>query len=95
MSKILSFNVTYDSGADVLYITKRRDVAVRGVEDENGIVWRFDQLGEVLSATIMDFKESWEAKQPELASELSRGFHIPALQAETVISYALGEGRTH
>jgi uncharacterized protein YuzE len=95
MSKILSFNVTYDAGADVLYITRRRDVAVRGIEDENGIVWRYDLVGEVLSATVMDFREIWETKQHELAGELSRGFHIPDNQAEVVISYALNEGRAH
>jgi uncharacterized protein YuzE len=94
MRKILSFSVTYDEDADVLYITKCHDAAARGVEDENGIVWRYDRAGEVLSATIMDFRELWRARYEELAEELSRGLHIPTPQARTVLSH-VKEGRGH
>jgi uncharacterized protein YuzE len=87
MSKILSFNVTYDADADVLYISKQHDVAERGVEDENGIVWRYARGGEVLSATILDFRDFWDARYRELAKELARGFHIPAPQAERVLRH--------
>lgn len=89
MSKILSFNLTYDPGADVLYITKRKETAVKGIEDEYGIVWRYSEEGDIISATILDFRELWEHNQLRLANELSRGFGIPNRQAETVIQYAL------
>jgi uncharacterized protein YuzE len=82
------FKVTYDADADVLYVTKRRDVAARGVEDENGIVWRYDQSGDVLSATVLDFMELWCSRSHELALELSRGLHIPGREAEMAVSRA-------
>jgi hypothetical protein len=31
---------TYDADSDVLYLTSSSAIATRGVEDENGFVWR-------------------------------------------------------
>jgi uncharacterized protein YuzE len=90
MSKIESFNVTYDSGSDVLYISCRRDVAARGVEDKYGIVWRYDQTGALIGATIMDFVDFWGSQQSLLADQISSHFHIPPPQAAVVIEHAMG-----
>jgi len=50
-----SFRVSYDESADVLYVTSAHWRSVYGVEDHNGIVWRFDADGTLVGVTIMDF----------------------------------------
>ena len=90
MSKVSSFNVTYDRDSDVLYISTRREAAARGVEDSYGIVWRYDREGELIGATVVDFYDNWFNKQSQLADELSRRFHIPTPQAKVVLDHAFG-----
>lgn len=91
MSKI-RFNVTYDADSDVLYISRRRESATRGVEDQHGIVWRYGRDGNLIGATILDFHEFWAGRGDELAAELSRHFDIPIPQARVVIDHALEQG---
>ena len=50
-----SFRVSYDESADVLYVTSGDRRSTHGVEDHNGIVWRFDADGTLVGVTIMDF----------------------------------------
>lgn len=88
MSSVSSFSVVYDADSDVLYISKRRQPAVRGVEDRNGIVWRYDRDGELIGATVVDFYDRWFEQQPLLAAELSRRFDIPTPQARVVLDHA-------
>ena len=35
-----TIQTTYDADGDVLYLTSSSAIATRGVEDENGFVWR-------------------------------------------------------
>lgn len=88
MSRISSFQVSYDKIADVLYISKRIEPASRGLEDEFGIVWRYGRDGELISATVMDFHDLWSGKKSELADALSGNFHISHPQAEVVVEHA-------
>jgi hypothetical protein len=90
MSKVGSLNVVYDRGSDVLYISTRREAAVRGVEDKNGIVWRYDRQGELIGATVLDFHNRGFDQTPRLAGELSRNFRIPEPQAMVVVEDAIG-----
>lgn len=89
MTDMPSFNVTYDKGSDVLYISARKAPAHRGIEDAQGIVWRYDSDGELIGITVVDFYDRWYSHQPELARKISEGFHIPERQAETVITHAM------
>jgi hypothetical protein len=84
-----SFNVVYDRGSDVLYISRRRDSAARGIEDKYGIVWRYDVRGNLIGATVVDFHDRWLDQQTLLADELSRRFEIPSPQAQVVLNHAL------
>lgn len=84
-----SFNVAYDRDSDVLYITARKAPAHRGIEDAQGIVWRYDREGELIGVTIVDFYDRWHLQRPELARKLSSGFHIPERQAEIVLDRAI------
>ena len=89
MNDIKSFQVSYDTIADVLYITVRKEPAASGVEDCHGIVWRYDSNGELIGATVVDFYDEWYSKQVELTQEISRHFHIPAPQAKIIVEKAM------
>lgn len=88
MSKARAFEVTYDAEADVMYITQQAKAAVRGAEDEFGIVWRLDEQGQIFGATVVDFADRWIGEQSRLAVRLSEGFGISTLQASGLVSRA-------
>ena len=88
MAQISSFRVEYDRDQDVLYIISRHVPAARGIEDASGIVWRYDNTGELIGATVVDFYDRWFTHQSQLAEELSRHFAIPPSQARVVVEYA-------
>ena len=89
MNDLPSFNVAYDVGSDVLYITARKASAHHGVEDAQGVVWRYDREGELIGVTIVDFYDRWYLHRPELAKKLSNGFHIPEPQMTKVLNLAV------
>lgn len=89
MANINPFYVVYDAGSDVLYISRRREPATRGVEDPHGIVWRYGGDGELIGATVLDFNDYWSDRRPALAEELSRHFHVSAPQAMGAVERAI------
>lgn len=91
MTNIKSFNVMYDSTADVLYISTRNEAATKGIEDQYGIVWRYAKDGELIGATVLDFQESWSNKQSDLARQISANFEIPKHRADIVIEHAFDD----
>jgi hypothetical protein len=91
MAKSVSFNVSYDARADVLYITARREEGSRGIEDIHGIVWRYGRDGDLIGATVVDFVDLWADKPDTLAAELASHFDIPEPQALNVVQHALDD----
>jgi uncharacterized protein YuzE len=89
MPRIGPFNVAYDHDSDVLYVSIRREAAMRGVEDKFGTVWRYDKDGELLGVTIVDFREVWADRGVALAEEISQGFKVPVGSAMAVIVQTL------
>jgi uncharacterized protein YuzE len=89
MTDMPSFNVVYDRNSDVLYISSRKEPAQRGIEDSQGIVWRYDGGGELIGITVVDFYDRWYSHRPELARKISQGFDIPESAAMTVIDHAI------
>jgi hypothetical protein len=89
MAKSTSFNVAYDAASDVLYITARREPAARASEDQFGIVWRYGPAGDLLGATVMDFRDLWAQHPEDLAAKLATRFDIPTAQALNVVEHAL------
>jgi uncharacterized protein YuzE len=79
---------TYDRDADVLYLTLRREPAVRGVEDRYGIVWRFDAEGSVIGVTIVDYRDRWDDKAGELIAKISERLRIPSSEIEKALRMA-------
>jgi uncharacterized protein YuzE len=92
MANVSSFNVTYDADSDVLYLSKRKAAAARGLEDGSGIVWRYDRNGELIGATVLDFHEIWAGRSDVLANELSIRFELPVPQMRVVVDRALDDG---
>ena len=88
MKNVSEFRVLYDRDSDVLYISTRQEPATRGVEDKNGIVWRYDSHGELIGATVVDYYDYWSTKRDELTRAISEKFDIPPQIAETVLQHA-------
>jgi Protein of unknown function (DUF2283) len=90
MLKLPAYKVRYDDGADVLYVSAPDVVAVRGVEDPQGIVWRYGGDGRLVGATVIGMTERWSVKRSELASALARidGFQNAASHVENAFSRA-------
>ena len=69
-----TFGTRYDKHGDVLYVSAGRKPAIRGVEDSSGIVWRYDAGGEVISATVIGFRNRWGNDIDNLIRLLEAGF---------------------
>jgi uncharacterized protein YuzE len=66
-----TFRAVYDDDADVLYITQPGVAAERGVEDQNGIIWRYDAMGHLVGATVIGMKDRWTDDRSGLATVLT------------------------
>lgn len=92
----VSFNVTYDRRADVLYITTRAGGGDDArLDNKHGIVWTYDDDGELVGATIMNFFHRWSANQKDLTARISKRFHLPETQADVVLGRAFSSRGTH
>ena len=78
----------YDADSDVLYLTSSSAIATRGVEDENGFVWRTGADGALVGLTVLDYRERW-AKDPSLLlRDISERFAIAPAQALALLARA-------
>jgi hypothetical protein len=93
MNRIDPFSASYDAESDVLYISRNHEVAVRGVEDESGVVWRYDEHGVLIGATVMDFREAWLDRLAALSDEISSRFDAPAREIAAAIDDAVDDRR--
>jgi uncharacterized protein YuzE len=89
MTNMASFNVTYDRNSDVLYISTPDVPAYRGIEDDYGMVWRYDRNGTLIGVTIIDFYEHWVSERNQIAHEFSKRSGIPERQAEVVFDHVI------
>lgn len=94
MNDVSTFTVSYDRRADTLYIVQPLEAA-RGVQDRCGIIWRYNSRGEIVGATVMDFREIWAANPHDLAVRIADKFNLPIPQAAIIIDQALGIHSTH
>lgn len=88
MADMVSFNVTYDRMADVLYINKSKDAATRTRADDHGIYWRQDSSGHVIGATVLDFVEYWKSNRTVLETALSQRFDVPVNRMRAILDHA-------
>ena len=83
------FKASYDSDADVLYLVVglwAGKMAIKGVEDRMGIVWRYGSDGNVIGATVLDYHCRWHGKPFQLVSHLSERLDV----SRQDIEYAIG-----
>jgi len=79
---------TYDADSDVLYLTSSSAIATRGVEDENGFVWRIGADGALVGLTVLDYRERWAGDQSVLLHDISERFAIAPAQALALLAQA-------
>jgi uncharacterized protein YuzE len=90
MRNIVEFRIIYDRDSDVLYITTPYRAAERGIEDETGLVWRYDGRGQLLGCTILDFAGHWYPERgSQLATRLAKSLELPLVQVENVLAHAV------
>ena len=88
MSDMVSFNVTYDRGSDVLYINTRHEAATKTKTDDYGIYWRYDAHDRIIGATVIDFADYWFEHRKTLETALSRRFDVPTYRMRTILDHA-------
>jgi uncharacterized protein YuzE len=54
----------YDASADVLYISTNADIAAVHAVSSGNVIWRYDEDGDVVGVTVMDFYEDLLKRQP-------------------------------
>ena len=77
---------TYDTDSDVLYLTASHAIATRGVEDENGFVWRMGADGALVGLTVLDYRERWAQDRSLLTRDIAERFAITAAQALALLA---------
>jgi uncharacterized protein YuzE len=88
MKNVSEFRVLYDRDSDVLYISTTSAPASRGIEDSQGIVWRYDSEGNLIGATVIDYYDHWSKRRVELTRAIAKRFDIPEGAAERVLEHA-------
>ncbi len=85
------FKGSYDAVSDVLYLQHPGGVAVRGVEDDVGLVWRYGVDGLLLGLTVVDFQGLWSEHASLIASRISKNFDVTADTANEVVARIVGK----
>jgi Protein of unknown function (DUF2283) len=80
---------SFDEGSDVLYIARGNALAQRGVEDDNGIVWRYGADGALVGVTVLDFRAGWGHRQGELAEMVATRFQMSPVTVRQAVADAL------
>ena len=78
----------YDADSDVLYLTASRDIASRGVEDDNGFVWRMGADGALVGLTVLDYRDRWAGDRSLLLRDMAERFAITPAQALALLAQA-------
>jgi len=85
-SREAKIRVSYDDHADVLYLSSGKAVPTKSIEEEDGLVLRWDmETHRPVAATVMDFKYYWEPKSTQLVKRLASFFDITIEEARKAI----------
>lgn len=77
MTKRKVLTVSYDSHADVLYITVGKPKSFVGDMDDDRLIWKIEEKSGVpYGVTILDFNEDWSFSKPDLAHKISHKLHV-------------------
>lgn len=80
---------SYDRAADVLYLYLNDDAYTRNMEEEAGLILRYDENTDApMAVTVVDYKEYWLSKQDRLAIRLADFFGVRVVEAKRVLRKA-------
>ena len=82
MTEPTPIQTTYDADSDVLYLTSYSAIATRGVEDENGFVWRTGADGALVGLTVLDYRERWTGNPSLLLRDVALAHDVGGPEAE-------------
>lgn len=88
MAQNSPLRIRYDKYADVLYVSFERKPADHGVEDQFGIVWRYDANGGIIGATVMGFHDKWNGDRGGLAHQMAGRLGVSEPVAASVVEDA-------
>lgn len=82
--------VSYDSFADVLYVTIRDVPAISREEDAPGVYWRYDMSDKrtLVGVTIIDFESYWAQHIDDLIKVIAAKFNVSNAKAAKLLEAA-------
>jgi hypothetical protein len=69
---------SYDTIADTFYFTVSREKPGRYLEDEDGLVWRYNEAGSPIGVTVQAYRRLWMGRQGLLAARIAKPFAFDA-----------------
>jgi hypothetical protein len=69
---------SYDTIADTFYFTVSREKPGRYREDDDGLVWRFNETGHPIGVTVQAYRRLWTGRRSLLAARIAEQFAFDA-----------------
>lgn len=87
-----AIDLSYDRGADVLYVRTCDHRGAYGEEGAPGIIWKYaNQDDALVGATVMDYATYWRPRMTELVREMASHFHIAEDSAKEALDQISAE----
>lgn len=67
---------SYDRLADTFYITLSKEKVRRSVEDDDGLVWRYDERGAAVGVTVQAYHRLWAGRLNVLAQRIAQPLSV-------------------
>ena len=79
--------ISYDSGVDVLYISKQNAVEALTEEEDDGLLFRYSLQDDApCGVTVVAFQKGWNGHQTTLAHRVSEFLGVPFKETERAIA---------
>ena len=88
-AKVDKLRSSYDTNADVLYVTNGVPQATHGREDQSGVLWKYNAAGSVTSVVIYDVKDRSHGAIKDLAASIAVAMMLPKRDVLAAVSGAL------
>lgn len=80
---------SYDTKADVLYVSNGPTQTTHGREDASGVLWKFNADGAVTSVAVYDVSERPKGVMKDLVSSIAVAMMVPKGDVLAAVSGAL------
>ena len=90
MTSHAAMRVNYDDLADTLYVSieDRAHGRYREDNEHEGVVWRLASDGHEYGVTVMDFREVWAGRTPNLARLIADHLRLQSASVERLLERA-------